>query len=59
VLVAITIAAAFAPPREFDLLRARRVRGTVLALGVPLGRALAYALHVDGGPARLAKDNMS
>jgi len=54
VLAVIAIAAAFAPPRVFDLLRAelraQRVRGTVLARGIPIGPALAYAFTVMSVP---------
>jgi hypothetical protein len=54
VLAVIAIAAVCAPPRAFDLLRselrAQRVRGTVLARGVPIGPALAYAFTVMSVP---------
>jgi len=50
----IAIAVACAPPRVFDLLRAelraQRVRGTVLARGVPIGPAIVYAFTVMAVP---------
>jgi hypothetical protein len=50
----LAIAAVLAPPRALELLRAelraQRVRGTVLARGVPIGPALAYAFTVTSVP---------
>ncbi|HEX6837911.1 MAG TPA: hypothetical protein VF334_15135 [Polyangia bacterium] len=54
-LVAIAIAAALAPPRALELLRAElrapRIRGTVgVVRGLPIGPALVYAFTVMSGP---------
>lgn len=54
-MIVVAIAAALAPPRALDLLRAElrapRIRGTLgVARGVPIGPALTYALTVTSVP---------
>lgn len=53
-LAVLAIAAVFAPPRVLDLLRAelraQRVRGTVLAKGIPIGPAITYGYTVMSVP---------